>query len=275
MELQDAHALVTGGSRGIGPLIARALLMRGARVTLTARSEDDLGRVRERLGAERVAAVPGDVALEKDRQRLLKEAEAGFGPLDLLVNNAGIELVLPFPSMEREEIHRVIAVNLEAPIQLTRLAVPGMIERGRGHVVNMSSLAGKFPPPFHTIYAATKSGLVGFTLSLRSELRGTGVSASVICPGFVYGAGVFVRDRTSQRLPKRSGAYTTAKQVAVEVVRAVESDVPDIIVAKPLAKLADVVLAISPRLADLAGRMSGAYVPQIEEARIRAERREG
>jgi short-subunit dehydrogenase len=275
VDLQNAHALVTGGSRGIGPFIARALLRRGARITLVARSEDDLGRVRERLGADRIAAAVADVALEKDRQRALKEAEAAHGPIDVLVNNAGIELVLPFEKMQRDEIQRVIAVNLEAPIQLTRLAVPGMIERGRGHVVNMSSLSGKFPPPYHTIYAATKSGLIGFTLSLRSELRKTGVSASVICPGFVYGAGVFVRDRTSHNLPKRSGAFTTAKQVAADVVRAVEHDVPDIIVAKPLAKLADVVLAISPRFADVAGRLSGAYRPQIEEARIRARDREG
>ena len=275
MDLEGAHALLTGGSRGIGPYIARALLLRRAKVTLTARSEDDLRHVSERLGPERVAVAPGDVARETDRKRIVAEAEKRFGPVDVLVNNAGIELVLPFQAMQRDEIARVVTVNLEAPIQLARATVPGMIERGRGHVVNISSLSGKFPPPYHTVYSATKAGLVGFTLSLRSELRGTGVSASVICPGFVFGAGVFAEQRESHNLPKRSGAYTTPKQVAREVIRAVERDLPEIIVAKPLAKLADVVVAISPRFADVVGRLSGAYLPQEEEARIRAERREG
>ena len=274
MNLDGAHVLLTGGSRGIGPYIARALLHRGARVTLSARSREGLDRQRELLGPGRVAVAEGDVAEEDDRSRTLEAAERAFGPVDVLVNNAGIELVLPFQAMEREEISRVIAVNLEAPIQLTRLVVPGMLERGRGHVVNISSLSGKFAPPFHTIYSATKHALVGFTLSLRSELRETGVSASVVCPGFVFGAGVFAEQRTYQHLPKRSGAYTTPKEVAREVVRAVERDVPDIIVARPLAKLADVALAVSPRFADLAGRLSGAFLPQREEARIRAERRE-
>ncbi|MGH2684688.1 MAG: SDR family NAD(P)-dependent oxidoreductase [Actinomycetota bacterium] len=274
MELRGANALLTGGSRGIGPSIARALLLRGATVTLAARSEDDLRRVRDQLGGQRVATAVGDVAREADRKRIVADAEKAFGAIDVLVNNAGIELVLPFATLQREEIARVMTVNLEAPIQLARAVVPGMIDRRRGHVVNISSLSGKFPPPYHTVYSATKSGLIGFTLSLRSELRETGVSASVICPGFVLGAGVFAEQRTSQNLPKRSGAYTTPKQVAREVVRAVERDVPDIIVAKPLARLADVVVAISPRLADTVGRLSGAYLPQEEEARIRAEGRE-
>src|SRR5688572_14646521 len=239
MELQGAHVLLTGGSRGIGPFIARALIAKGPNVTLTARSAEDLARTRLELGEDRTAAVAGDVSIEAEREKMVVGAEEAFGPIDVLVNNAGIESVLPFAEFEEDEIHRVIDVNLEAPIQLTRLVIPGMIERGKGHVVNISSLSGRTGPPFHTIYSSTMHGLVGFSAALRNELKGTGVSASVICPGYITEAGMFAEERGMDP-PKKSGAWGTPRDVARAVVRAIEKDVPDIIVAKGMAKLADV-----------------------------------
>ena len=274
MDLQGAHVLLTGGSRGIGPYIARALLARGAKVTLTARSEEDLARVREELGPDRVAIAPGDVSVEAQREKMVVGAEEAFGPVDVLVNNAGIESVLPFPEFEEDEIRRVIDVNLEAPIQLTRLVVPGMIERGKGHVVNISSLSGRTGPPYHTIYSSTKHGLVGFSAALRNELKGTGVSASVICPGYITEAGMFAEERGMEP-PKKSGAWGTPRDVARAVVRAIEKDVPDIIVAKGMAKLADVAFAISPRFVDAVARRTGGYRPQEETARREVARRRG
>jgi short-subunit dehydrogenase len=274
MDLQGAHVLLTGGSRGIGPYIARALLSRGANLTLAARSEEDLARVRDELGPDRVAIAAGDVSVEADREKMLVGAEEAFGPIDVLVNNAGIESVLPFPEFEEDEIRRVIDVNLEAPIQLTRLVVPGMIERGKGHVVNISSLSGMTGPPYHTIYSSTKHGLVGFSAALRNELKGTGVSASVICPGYITEAGMFAEERGLEP-PKKSGAWGTPRDVARAVVRAIEKDVPDIIVARGMAKLTDVAFAISPSLVDSIARRTGSYKPQEETARREVARRRG
>ena len=272
MDIRDAHVLLTGGSRGLGPFMARALLAHGARATITARSETGLMKVRDELGADKVAIAPGDVSVEADRKQMVATAEEAFGPIDILVNNAGIESVLPFEEYRDDEIERVIAVNLQAPILLTRLVIPGMLQRGKGHIVNISSLSGRTPPPYHTVYASTKAGLVGFTASLRAELKRTGVSASAICPGYVTEAGVFAEERGLEP-PKKSGAWATPVEVARAVVRSIEKDVPDIIVAKGMARIADVGFAISPRLVDAIARRTGGYRPQEETARREVAKR--
>ena len=272
MEIRDAHVLLTGGSRGLGPYMARALLGRGARVTLNARSEKDLTKVRGAIRSDDVAIAPGDVSIDADRERIVAAATEAFGPIDILVNNAGIESVLPFEEFRDDEIERVIAVNLQAPILLTRLVIPGMLERGRGHIVNISSLSGKTGPPYHTVYSSTKHGLVGFTLSLRSELKGSGVSASVICPGYITEAGMFAEERGMEP-PKKSGAWGTPRDVARAVVRSIEKDVPDIIVARGMARIADVAFAISPRLVDAVARRTGGYRPQEQTAQAEVAKR--
>lgn len=274
MDLDGASVLLTGGSRGIGPYIARALLARGGRVTLSARSAEDLEKTKASLDADRVATVAGDVSNVTDRETMLADAEASFGPVDVLVNNAGIESNLPFPEYTEEEIHGIIAVNLDAAIQLTRLAVPGMLKRGRGHIVNVASLAGKAAVPYNTVYAATKHGLVGFTYSLRAELHGTGVSVSAVCPGYVTDAGMFAEQRLHKEVPKRSGTWTTPPKVAAAVIRAIEQDVPDIVVAGFLGQIADVGMAISPRIAGAVARRNRAYrIQEIEGKKQAAARR--
>jgi short-subunit dehydrogenase len=274
MNLDGACVLLTGGSRGLGPYIARALLAHGARVTLTARSIDDLERVRDSLEPSRMAVVAGDVTNEDDREMMVADAEAAFGPLDVLVNNAGIESVLPFPRYGEDDIHALVAVNLDAPIQLCRLVVPGMVARRRGHVVNVASLAGKVAVPYNTVYSATKHGLVGFTLSLRAELHGTGVSASAVCPGFVTEAGMFA-DRVHAEVPRGTGTWTTPRKVAGAVIRAVERDLADVVVSGPLGKIADVSIAMAPRLTEAIARRTGAYRIQRREADAHSRRREG
>lgn len=272
MELDGARVLLTGGSRGIGPFIARGLLARGASVTLAARSAEDLEAVRRSLGSDRVATVAGDVTSEEDRGAVVADAEAAFGPTDVLVNNAGIESILPFSEYTEEDIHAMVATNLDAPIQLCRLVVPGMLARGRGHIVNMASLAGKAPTPYNTVYAATKHGLIGFTYSLRAELHGTGVSASAVCPAFVAEAG-FVTTYADQNVRRGLGTETDPRSVARAVVRAIERDKPDVVVAGPLPQIADVSLAISPRFTTFLARRLGGYDSLRREAAARARRR--
>jgi short-subunit dehydrogenase len=273
VDLDGASVLLTGGSRGLGPYIARALLARGARVTLSARSEDDLDRVRATLPQDRVDVVPGDVTNEDDRASMVAGAEASFGELDVLVNNAGLESVLPFGKYTEEDITGMIALNLDAPIQLCRLVVPGMVARRRGFVVNMASLAGKVAVPYNTVYSATKAGLVGFTYSLRAELHGTGVSASVICPGYVTEAGL-TADRVHSD-PRRTESWTTPDRVAAAVVRAIARGLPDVVVSGILGKLADVSVALSPRLSEAVARRTRAYRFQRVEAEAQSRRREG
>lgn len=273
MELDGASVLLTGGSRGLGPYIARALLGRGARVTLAARSAEDLQRVRDTMDPDRVATVSGDVTNEDDRNTIVADAEAAFGPVEVLVNNAGIESVLPFERYGEDEITSMIVVNLDAPIQLCRLVVPGMVDRRRGHVVNIASLAGKVAVPYNTVYSATKHGLVGFTYSLRAELHDTGVSASVICPGFVSEAGMFA-DRAHPDVPRGTGSWTTPPKVAAAVIRAIERDLADVVVSGALGKVADVSIAMAPRLTEAIARRTGAYRLQRREAEAQARRRE-
>jgi short-subunit dehydrogenase len=272
VEIGGTSVLLTGGSRGLGPVIARALLARDARVTLAARSAGDLEDVRKSLDPERMTTVAGDVTDPDDRARMVKAAEDAFGGVDILVNNAGIESVLPFTDYREDEIRSIVTVNLDAPIQLCRLVIPGMVERGRGHVVNIASLAGKSSVPYNTVYSGTKHGLVGFTYSLREELMGTGVSLSVVCPGYVTEVGLFAR-HGGDAVPRRSGAVTDPRKVAAAVIRAIVDDKPDVVVAGAPAQLADVVLALSPRLFGAIARRTGGYEPMRRQAKAQARKR--
>ena len=261
--------LLTGGSRGIGPHIARALLRRGANVTLVARSKDDLERVRERLGRDRVAVASADITEAGGRRMAVAAAQDAFGPVDVLVNNAGMEQVLRFVDHTDEDITSIVRLNLEAAMLLTRQVLPGMLERRRGHVVSISSVAGKAAVPYNTVYAGTKHALVGWSLSLRAELHRSGVGVSVICPGYVMEAGMFAEQRAVQEKP-RAGTGTTPRDVAAAVVRAIERDLPEVVVSGFLPKLSDVTLAISPRLFEAAARRSGGWLPMKREADARA-----
>ena len=148
-----------------------------------------------------------------------------------------------------------------------------MLERTRGHVVNIASVAGKTMTPFNSVYSATKHAMVGWTHSVRFELRGTGVSASVICPGFVGGEGLFARWGDEKR-GRKSGAFTTPDKVADAVARAIERDLSEVVVSGPLGKIADVAFAISPGLTAAVGKRNPAIAMfREEQARRKAEGR--
>ena len=230
IELRGAVTILTGASRGIGPHIARALAREGAHLALSARDAEAL---------ERVAA--------EIRGLGAREAERALGPVDLLVNNAAIENEGPFTRLDTAAITTTIATNLDAPIQLTRLVLDGMLGRRRGHVVNVASLAGKKGVPYAAVYAGTKAGLIEWTGALRLELHGTGVSLSSICPGFVTGEGMFAR---SGLAPAPMIGSCTPQEVAAAVVRAVRRDEPEVFVnSRPMRPLL-VVAAVAPRIAE-------------------------
>ncbi|MBW1685397.1 MAG: SDR family NAD(P)-dependent oxidoreductase [Deltaproteobacteria bacterium] len=249
---------MTGGSRGLGPYIARALAGEGAKLTLTARSAASLREVAEELAgkATRVHSITADVCDDGARRKLLEEAEAVLGPIDILVNNAGIEQIVSYTDLPPDRIEAMIDTNLVAPLILSRLVLERMIERGRGHVVMMSSLGGKKGSPYSATYAATKAGLIAWTSGLRIELQGTGVSASVICPGFVSEAGMFAE--RSQQAPRVLGT-STPEAVAQAVVRAIQRDVGEIIVNPGPVRLGLVFEHLSPGLARWALEKAGVY----------------
>ncbi|HEU0251175.1 MAG TPA: SDR family oxidoreductase, partial [Solirubrobacteraceae bacterium] len=194
-ELKGRTALVTGASGGLGTHIAKRLAREGVDVAVSGRREPELQRVAEELRqlGVKAAAIPADLADLDNIDPLVEGVEAELGAVDLLVNNAGVENVAAFTTYTREELTSMVDVNLTAPLLLTHRLAPGMLERGRGHVVFIASVAGKVGPAFSEPYAATKAGLVGLTQSLRSEYLNAPVGFSVICPGFIAGDGMYAR----------------------------------------------------------------------------------
>lgn len=178
-------AIVTGASSGIGAATARELARQGARVVLAARREDELNaRVLEikNLGGEALA-VPTDVTNPADLTRLVEQTVAAFGRVDILVNNAGIGLGKQFDEVSPEEIRRIVEVNLLSAMLLSRAVLPGMLERRHGRIISVASVAGFIATD--PLYAGTKFGLRGFGRGLRRELLGSGVSVSLVSPGFI------------------------------------------------------------------------------------------
>ena len=188
-ELRGSTALVTGASRGIGAFLAPRLAAEGMHLVLAARDAAKLDAVRAACDGQgvNVRVIAADVSVASDRERLIREA----GDIDVLINNAGIEITRAVADQTAADISAQIATNLEAPIQLTRLALPRFLARGRGTIVNVSSMSGKSATPFNAIYSATKFGLNGFSASLRIELEGTGVHVGVVCPSFVGETGMW------------------------------------------------------------------------------------
>ncbi|MCX8091252.1 MAG: SDR family oxidoreductase [Verrucomicrobiae bacterium] len=230
--LPGQTVLLTGASGGLGTHITHALAERGVKLALVAHPGVDLEKLRQEVAARGVRAVAYQCDLRDAAQRrhLAQQVEADLGPVDVLINNAGVEHTAPYHELSEADIDDVLKVNLEAPMMLTRLVLPGMLARRRGHIVNMSSLAGKSGPAFQEPYAATKAGLIAFTSSLRATYRGSGVSASVIVPGFVE-AGIYasLKAQSGCAAPALLGT-SRPETVAQAVIRAIERDTPEVII---------------------------------------------
>lgn len=169
--------LVTGASRGIGEATARAFAARGASVALVARDVARLDALADELGG---TSHPADLCDPSLVAGLIESVEAEGGPVDVLVNNAGIDTVGSFVDNDPDDIERIYRLNLVTPVQLCRQVLPGMLERGRGHLVNVSSLAGVAAYPGMTCYASTKAGLTQFTEILALDLKGLPVGTTVV-----------------------------------------------------------------------------------------------
>ena len=260
--LRNANAIVTGASRGLGAHIARALARSGVNVAVAARSAQQLESVRAELVSLGVKAVGirADVTVAAERQGLLDRAAAELGPIDILVNNAGADLPSRYTDLDPAQIEAMVNLNLTAPLLLIRAVLPGMLDRGKGHIVNLSSAAGKVAAPFYAVYSATKFGLVGATHALRAEHLGSPVGFSVICPGFVRQDGMYARyEAHGLKAPLLAGT-TTPQKVASAVLKAIQEDRAEIIVnsqpVRPAAALQAAAPQVIPRLLKLAGLTS-------------------
>jgi short-subunit dehydrogenase len=177
VDLRGAHVLLTGATGEVGRALAHALAGRGARLTLVARTEPDLTALTYETGGR---ALPADLLQPTERATLVDRAEDLNGPLDVLVNNAGVETSQHVGDEDAASVHRAVTLNLHAPIDLCRAALEGMLARDRGTIVNVSSLSAVSSVPGMATYAATKAGLSHFTSGLQADLRGTGLRTLLV-----------------------------------------------------------------------------------------------
>jgi uncharacterized protein len=185
VEIAGATALVTGASSGIGAALARELVAAGARVALVARRDDLLAALAASLPAGSAAAFRCDVRDPAAIAACVASVAERLGPVDLLVNNAGVGRYLSFLETPPDDVAAVFETNLHAVLNFTRAVLPGMLARRRGHVVNVASIAGRIGSRNHSIYCASKFALAGFSESLVYELEDTGVGVTLVNPGII------------------------------------------------------------------------------------------
>jgi short-subunit dehydrogenase len=238
VEISGSRVLLTGATGGLGRAIAKALDQCGAHLLLTGRKQDAL----EELAAElrSAEALAADLSVREDIEALPGRA----GQVDILVHNAGLPGSGRLESFTPEQIDRVLDVNLRAAIMLTRALLPAMTERGRGHLVYVSSMSGKIPTVRASVYAATKYGLRGFAGALRDDLHGTAVGVSTVFPGPIQGAGMW--DDAGMKLPWWVPAKSP-EAVGAAVVKAIETNRPELAVADPGQRMAAVLENASAR----------------------------
>jgi 3-hydroxybutyrate dehydrogenase len=182
--LSGKTALVTGGGRGIGRAIALAFAREGARVAVAARTAEQVEQVASEIGNDAVALVC-DVSDPESVARMFSDVRERFGDPDILVNNAGIAETATLVNTTDELWHRHLAINLSGTFFCTRAALPAMLKKGWGRVINVASIAGKTGAPYVAAYSASKHGVLGLTRSIALEVATSGVTVNAICPGYV------------------------------------------------------------------------------------------
>ena len=180
-------SIVTGASRGIGKAISILLAQSGSRVVLAARSEPQLKSVRDEISSQNGDAlvIPTDLTRDEEIEQLVEKTIKEWGSVDVLINNAGLGKVAPVVKAKVSDWDETFQVNLRAPMILSKLVLPQMMERGEGSIINISSVSGKSGQANGSAYSASKFGLMGFTQSLYEEVREYGIRVAAICPGFV------------------------------------------------------------------------------------------
>lgn len=229
MELSGKRVLITGASRGLGAALAESFAAAGAKVVLVARTGDAITALAARLGGVAYAA---DLSDQSQVDGLIARIESdGGGQLDVLVNNAAVETTRLVDEIDEADIVRTISLNLITPERLVRQVLPGMLQRGRGHIVNVSSMTGIANIPSTAVYSSTKAGLTHFSGGMLADLKGTPIGVTIVEPGPIdtamwetITASVPVQAAVKRVTKLRLVPHMQPADLAAAVVRAVQSD---------------------------------------------------
>ncbi len=255
MRIKDSVAIITGASAGIGRETALEFARQGAHVVLAARREDrllELASQCEALGA-RAIAVPTDVAKTDDIERMVQAAMDAVGRIDILVNNAGFGFSGTVEETTEADMRELMDVNYFGAFNATRAVLPIMRKQRRGHIVNVSSVVGKLAFPYHGAYSATKFAMIGMTESLRGELDGSGITATVVLPGSTRTEFFDVQRTNDGHVSAPTGPQQDADVVARAIVRSVTHPTPEVNMIR-MFRVAYGLHGFFPYLRDIAGR---------------------
>jgi short-subunit dehydrogenase len=258
--MQPRNAIVTGASHGIGQYIARALAARRMNLLLVARSEAELVRLARELRTRdtNVAVAAIDLGGRQAAHRVAEAAAAELGTVDVLVNNAATEPQTRFHVLDPGEIEAVLQVDLLSPLLLSRLLLPGMLQRGYGRIINISSLAGHTSFPYTEAYAAAKDGLTASSRVLHSDYRNTGVSATSLILGPVKDAGVSARTLAEAGLTASTAFSVQPEKVVAATLRAIDKPKAEMVVNRGPGRLLKALMDYFPGLGPAINRLSGA-----------------
>jgi len=247
MRLDGKVVLITGASDGIGAACAAEFAAAGARLSLTARSAEGLARA----GGSSALITAGDLTLEETRRQVVDRTLERFGAIDVVINNAGVGLYGPSWNASLDDARHLMELNFFALLGMIQLVTPHMRSRRSGLIVNVSSIGGKMPLPWMTLYSASKYAVTGLTEGLRMELRGDGVKTLLVCPGYVTtGFQQHVRyGHAPESVVRARRQAITAAECAHAIRRGVEREARTILA--PKAGWALVALArLFPRLVE-------------------------
>ena len=257
-DLHEKVVLITGGSRGLGLMLAREFAAQGARVAVCARDDEDLARVREGFAArgDHFFSAQCDVSDRTQVQSLLTSVENALGAIDVLVNNAGTILVGPMEHMTLDDFEEVMRINFWGAVHTTLGVLPDMKRRRQGRIVNITSIGGKVAFPHLLPYTASKFALVGFSEGLRAELAKDGVWVTTVVPNLMRTGSPRNADfkgahekeyawfTIADSLP---GASMNAERAARQIVRACQNGESEVVLGLP-AKLAVIANGVAPGL---------------------------
>lgn len=276
LDPRGKNVLITGGSRGLGLVLARQFADRGANIAVLARSEEELNRVTDEFIHRDVkfVAITCDVTHREDAEKAVAQVEATLGPVDILINNAGSICVGPFETMTADDFTEALNIHLWAPLYMTWAVLPSMRERtnapGRGaRIVNISSIGGKIPIPHLAPYCASKFALTGLSECMRTELAKDNIFVTTVCPGLMRTGSprqVGVKGRYQQEYAwfilgdSLPGLSMNVRRAASRIIDATLYGDPDLILSIP-AKLAAKLHALAPELTAHLLRLQNAVLP--------------
>jgi NAD(P)-dependent dehydrogenase (short-subunit alcohol dehydrogenase family) len=271
-DLRGRVALVTGGSRGLGFALCRELLAQGAHVATCARDAERLEEAARRLGGDLLAR-PCDVSDRQQIEAFVREVEDRLGPVDVLVNNAGVISVGPLETQTHADFEEMLAIQLWGTINTTLAVLPGMRERGRGRIANVTSVGGKLSVPWLLPYCTAKFAAVGFSEGLRAELAGTGVDVTTVVPGLMrtgsFVAAWFKGDRPDLEyglfaaLAATPGTTAGADRAARRIVQAIRRGEAEVALSLQ-AKLAACANGIAPGAVSGVLSLVGRALPELQ-----------